>query len=152
MSYKYGQRLEAGQDCTGRLLAPPQTRDFKSNPFTSFLFLQQNISLLCPNQLCDPAVPPCFITSWPKSSFGFFCKTLRILHPWTLPGPKWEERRLGRPVEVRVCMASYAKSLKRLLEFQRMNGPQRGDVSGGRWVTEPFIEEGNDLCSKDGKV
>lgn len=52
------------------------------------------------------------------------------------------------PPEVGVCLASYAKCLKRLLEFLGMNGPQGRNVSGGQWVTESFVEEGNDLCLK----
>ena len=53
----------------------------------------------------------------------------RVRHVWatelscTLPESKCEERSFGLPLEVRMCMANYAKCLERLLKFQRMNGP-----------------------------
>lgn len=55
--------------------------------------------------------------------------------PWALP-------------EVRVCMASYAEYLKRLLEFWGMNGPQGRNALGGQGVSDSFME-GTMCASKD---
>ena len=71
------------------------------------------------------------VTDWvhPGGSRQLSMGSQRVRHVWatelscTLPESKCEERSFGLPLEVRMCMANYAKCLERLLKFQRMNGP-----------------------------
>ena len=80
----------------------------------------------------------------------------RIGHDWVteldLSRVRMGEEEPWAPLEVRMCMANYAKYPEKLLEFQRMNGPLEWGCIRRSVGHRSFHEEVNDLCSKDREV
>lgn len=91
-----------------------------------------------PCQLCDPVVPLFF-----KISLDFLAGCKDIFYKLS----KQEERSLGICLEVRV-RDQLCKVPQETLAISGDSWIPGEGCARDQWVTEPFMEEGNDICLK----